>query len=88
MHELPKSSIDPALGWLQHTVRPLLCAAGSVGAAHAGYAGRDAGSDCPAARKPYTGGCFGGAEGFGCSLSRAEQTVLARVKGEPMSWSA
>lgn len=88
MHELPESSIHSALGWIQHTVRPLLRAAGAFGTAGARASGGDAVRDCPASIKPYQGGCFGGAEGDGCRLSREELAVFIRVKHEPMSWEA
>ena len=88
MHQLPDSSIQSALGWIQHTVRPLLRPAGAFGAAGARAPGSDAVRDCPAVRKPYQGGCFGGHEGDGCGLSRAELGIFIRVKNEPMSWEA
>ena len=83
---MPESSIQSALGWLRHTVRPLLRAAGALGAAGPRAPGGDAVRDCPAARKPYQGGCFRGPEGAGCGLSRVELAIFIRVKHEPMSW--
>jgi hypothetical protein len=85
---MPALGTQSTVGWIQHTVRPLLCAAGAFGATVEARAGRALGRDCPASRKPYQGGCFAGAEGDGCRLSREEQSILIRVKNEAMSWEA
>lgn len=86
MPALPESTIQSALGWVQHTVRPLLRAGSPVSPAHQGDARRDVCSVRHAPGKRVEGRDFGGAEGMGCALSRAEQAVLVRVKNEPMSW--
>ena len=86
MSAMPELDDAPALGWLQHTVRPLLRPTGAFCAAYAGPTGRIAASACPATRKPKAGGCFGGAEGEGCQLSREERLILGRVREEAMSW--
>jgi hypothetical protein len=87
MQPLPESGIQSALGWVQHTVRPVLRSVDSVGPAHQGNARGDVCSAGHArAGHAYQSGCFGGDEGVGCALSRAEQAVFVRVKNEPMSW--
>ena len=87
MHTLQNSGVQASLGWIQHTVRPLLRTVDSFSQADQGHAGRDVCGDKHAGRKPYTGGCFAGPEGFGCALSRAEQSILSRVSNEPTSWA-
>lgn len=87
MQQLHESGIQSALGWVQHTVRPLLRPADSFGPAHQGNAGRDVCSAGHArAAHTYQGDHSGGAEGEGCALSWAERAVLVRVRNEPMSW--
>lgn len=86
MQGLPESGIQSALGWAQHTVRPLLRTVNPVGPAHQGDAGRDVCSVRHAQGKRTEGSDFGGAEGVGCALSLEEQAVYVRVKNEPMSW--
>lgn len=87
LHAAPEQGISRAdMGWLQHVVRPLLCSPGAVGAAAAQRTGGHAGLHRQTRGRAYQGGCFVGGEGDGCALSAAEQRVLARVGGEPMSW--
>lgn len=87
LHTAPQQGISRAdMGWLQHVVRPLLRPPGALGPAAAQRTGGHAGLHRPPQGSAYQGGCFAGGEGDGCALSAAEQRVLARVGGEPMSW--
>ena len=87
LHAAPEpGSARAALGWLHHVVHPLLRPPGALGPAPAQRTGGHAGLHRQTRGRAYQGGCFAGAEGDGCALSAAEQRVLARVGGEPMSW--
>ncbi|WP_168921873.1 hypothetical protein [Polaromonas vacuolata] len=86
MSGLPAIGNAAALGWLLHTVRPLLRSSNRFGPAIETCAGSDAVRLSFAPRKPYTGGCFAGPEGAGCALSGAEQDLLDNIKTQSMSW--
>ncbi len=68
MHQLPESASQSALGWVQHTVRPLLRAADPVGQANEGGARGDVCRNCIASSDhPIEGARVAGVEVDGCA---------------------
>ena len=70
---------NAAQRWVQHVVRPLLRPTGSLCAAIAADANSDARRHRQIQGRAYTGQCFAGPEGMGCSLSEAEQIIANRL---------